>query len=79
MPRHRTHVQLEGLLSIHAVRAVRTALAAVPGVIGAEVSMQGAVLDTESPLDRHALDEALAHAGVRVLSVREERGTLPLL
>ena len=79
MPRHRIHVQLDGLLSIHAVRAVRTALAAVPGVLGAEVSMQGAVLDTESPLDRNALDEALTHAGVRVLSVREERGTLPLL
>ena len=79
MPRHRIHVQLDGLLSIHAVRAVRTALGAVPGVLGAEVSMQGAVLDTESPLDRNALDEALAYAGVRVLSVREERGTLPLL
>ncbi len=79
MPRHRIHVQLEGLLSIHAVRAVRTALAAVPGVLGAEVSMQGAVLDTDAPLDRDALDEALGHAGVRVLSVREERGTLPLL
>ncbi|MFN5583084.1 hypothetical protein [Gemmatimonas sp.] len=79
MPRHRIHVQLDGLLSIHAVRAVRTALAAVPGVLGAEVSMQGAILDAEAPLDRDALDHALGYAGVRVLTLREERGTLPLL
>jgi hypothetical protein len=41
--------------------------------------MQGAILDAEAPLDRDALDHALGYAGVRVLALREERGTLPLL
>lgn len=79
MPRLRIHVQIDGLLSIYAVRAVRTALAAVPGVMGAEVSMKGAVLDADAPLDRAALDDALALAGVRAVQVREEKGMLPLL
>lgn len=79
MSRLRIHVQIEGLLSVHAVRAVWTALAAVPGVVSAEVSMQGAILDTDVPIDRAALSEALSHAGVTVVGVREEKGSLPLL
>jgi copper chaperone CopZ len=72
-------VQIEGLLSVHAVRAVWTALAAVPGVRQAEVSMTGAVLETDAPIDRDLLEEALSWAGVRVTGVQVERGSLPLL
>jgi hypothetical protein len=79
MPRLRVHVQIEGLLSVHAVRAVWTALAAVPGVRQAEVSMTGAVLETDAPIDRDLLEEALSWAGVRVTGVQVERGSLPLL
>lgn len=79
MPRQRIHVQLEGLLSVHAVRAVYTALAAVAGVVGADVSMRGAVLDMEGPLDRRQLEETLALAGVRVVDLRVEKGPLPVL
>ncbi len=79
MPRHRIHVQIDGLLSVHAVRAVWTALTAVPGVVGAEVSMRGAILDTEGPVDRQALEEALAMAGVQLAGMTVEKGQLPLL
>jgi copper chaperone CopZ len=79
MPRLRIHVQIEGLLSVHAVRAVWTALGAVPGVRHAEVSMKGALLDTDGPVDRELLEECLAHAGVRVVGVTVEKGSLPLL
>jgi copper chaperone CopZ len=78
MARQRTHVELEGLVAVHAVRAVRTALAAVPGVDRAEVSMRGAVLEGEGPVDVDALRDALALVGVRVLSLRVERAGLPL-
>lgn len=79
MPRHRIHVQIDGLLSVHAVRAVWTALTAVPGVLGAEVSMRGAILDTEGPIDRQALEESLAMAGVRLVGLTVEKGQLPVL
>ncbi|QJR34131.1 heavy metal-binding protein [Gemmatimonas groenlandica] len=79
MPRQRIHVQLDGLVAVHAVRAVWTALGAVPGVLSAEVTMQGAVLEVEGDLDRPALDAALDAAGVSVRSIRVEARVLPIL
>ncbi|WP_337169679.1 hypothetical protein [Gemmatimonas aurantiaca] len=79
MPRYRAYVEIDGLLSVHAVRAVWTALTGVPGILSAEVSMTGAVLDTETPVDREALATALTLAGVTLRSVREERGSLPIV
>ena len=79
MPRQRIHVQLNGLVAVHAVRAVWTALGAVPGVVSAEVTMHGAVLEVEGELDRAALDAALDAAGVTVRSIRIEARVLPIL
>ena len=79
MPRQRIHVQLNGLVAVHAVRAVWTALGAVPGVVSAEVTMQGAVREVEGELDRAALDAALDAAGVTVRSIRIEARVLPIL
>ncbi len=79
MPRQRIHVQLDGLVAVHAVRAVWTALGAVPGVVSAEVTMAGAILEVEGPLDRVALDMALDAAGVTVRELRVERRVLPVL
>jgi len=79
MPRQRIHVELAGLISVHAVRAVQTALAGVPGIESAQVSMVGAVLDCREPIDEAALVEALSYASVTVRSIRTERGPLPLL
>lgn len=78
MPRQRIHVEIEGLLAVHAVRAVRTALGGVPGVTSAEVSMQGAVLEADTPIDEAVLAEALSWAGVRLVGLRVERAGLPL-
>lgn len=79
MPRQRIHVQLDGLVAVHAVRAVWTALGAVPGLLSAEVTMQGAVLELDGELDRAALDVALDAAGVSVRSIRVEARVLPIL
>jgi hypothetical protein len=79
MTRQRIHVQLDGLVAVHAVRAVWTALGAVPGVRSAEVTMQGAVLDVDGPLDRVALDAALDAAGVSIRALRIEARVLPVL
>ena len=79
MPRQRIHVQLNGLVAVHAVRAVWTALGAVSGVVSAEVTMQGAVLEVEGELDRAALGAALDAAGVSVRSIRVEARVLPVL
>lgn len=87
MPRLRIRVQIDGLVAIHAVRAVRTALAGVPGVVGADVSMAGAVLDVDGPrtgpFDDAAfavsLSAALESAGVTLAGLSIERGGLPLL
>ncbi len=72
-------MQLDGLVAVHAVRAVWTALGAVPGVLSAEVTMQGAVLEVEGDLDRPALDAALDAAGVSVRGIRVEARVLPVL
>lgn len=79
MPRQRIHVQIDGLLSVHAVRAVWTALTAVPGVLHAEVTMLGAVLETEGPVDREVLADSLSLAGVQLRDMTVEKGHLPLL
>lgn len=75
----RIRIELDGLVAVHAVRAVWTALTAVPHVVSAEVSMAGAVLELDGPLDRAALDAAMDAAGVRVTGVTvEQRRMLPL-
>ena len=75
----RVRVELEGLVAVHAVRAVWTALTGVPNVVSAEVTMAGAVLELDGPLDRAALAAALDLAGVRVVAVTvEQRRMLPL-
>jgi copper chaperone CopZ len=78
MSRQRIHVQLDGLVAVHAVRAVYTALGAVPGVLSADVSMQGATIEVEGVLNRAALDEALmreemADVARRIIELRKRR------
>jgi copper chaperone CopZ len=79
MTRQRIHVQLDGLVAVHAVRAVWTALSAVPGLLSAEVTMQGATLEVEGELDRDALAAALDAAGVSIRSIRVDARSLPVL
>ena len=83
MPRQQVHVEIDGLLSVHAVRAVQTALAGVPGIAHAHVSLAGAVLEMEVIPDSERftaqLEAALDAAGVRLVGTRVERAGLPLL
>lgn len=79
MTRQRIHVQIDGLLSVHAVRAARTALGSIPGVESAEVSMRGAVLESKGAVAEAHIAEALALAGLALSSLRTEPAGLPVL
>ena len=78
----RSHLRLhvDGLLGTHAVRAVWTALAAVPGIVSADVSMAGVILEVEGVLDEPLLATALDAAGVRLIGVTvEQTRALPII
>ncbi len=77
--RTRIRVGIDGLTGVHALRAVWTALGAVPGIVSADVTMQGAVLEIEGALDEALLASALDAAGVRLSAVTiEQARVLPL-
>ena len=59
--------------AVHAVRAVETAFAGVPGVTGADVWLGGATVDHDGTVPRAALEDAVALAGCRVVDAHEER------
>ena len=68
----RLRLTLEGMLAVHAKRAVFTALAGVPGVTSAEVELGRATIDCEPQVSEAALRAALDTVGVRLTaSVRE--------
>lgn len=87
LPPRRVFVHLDGLLAVHAARAVHTALAGVPGVRDATVTLAGAELtvdggpetDPGSAAWRAALEAAVALGGGRVRAVAVLPRTLPLL
>ncbi len=79
MTRQRILVQIDGLLSVHAVRAARTALGSLPGVESAEVSMRGAVLESNTALPIAIVADALAAAGLTLAGLRTEPAGLPVL
>ena len=78
-PRTISHLTIRGLTSVHASRAVFTALAGVEGVIQADVTRAGAVVEHDGRADERALREAVTLAGFEVIAVREERRVLPIL
>ncbi len=67
--RTRVTLEIDGLTGIHAVRAVWTALGAVPGIVAAEVAMTGVTLEIEGVLDEATLGSVLEAAGVKLRSV----------
>lgn len=79
LPRRRVFVHLDGMVAVHAARAVHTALAGVPGVHTAEVTLAGAALEVEGALDEGALRAAVALAGVTVRAVEAQPRLLPVL
>jgi copper chaperone CopZ len=74
-----TTLTIGGMRSVHCVRAVYTALAAVEGIARAEVALGRARIEHDGRATADALAAAVAVAGYEVVERREERRTLPLL
>ena len=71
----RTTLRID-LPSIHAVRAVYTALQGVEGIVQADVSRRGAVIEHDGSATAARLLEAVGVAGYDVIEVSEERRRL---
>lgn len=74
-----TTLRLEGMRSVHCVRAAFTALGAVPGIERAEVTMGRAVVEHDGTVTEDALRAALSIVGYTIASASETRRTLPVL
>ena len=74
-----TTLAIEGMRSVHCVRAVFTALAAVEGIAHADVQLGRAVIEHDGRATCAALGSAIAVAGYAVRECREQRRTLPTL
>ena len=64
------------LPSVHAVRAIYTALQGIEGIIQADVSRQGATIEHDGRATAELLREAVGAAGYDVLEVLEEKRRL---
>jgi copper chaperone CopZ len=76
-------LELTGLVAVHAVRAVHTALGAVEGIETARVNMTGAEVEVTGPYDSDtfaaAVRAALEPVGVGLTSITLVQGrSLPL-
>ena len=73
-----TTVSISGMSCSHCVRAVFTALAGVPGIERADVSIGRAVIDHDGTVTPEAIRDAIAVAGYEVADVTQNKRTLPL-
>lgn len=71
----RLRLAIEGMLAVHAKRAVFTALAGVEGLTSAEVEMGEAVVHGER-LDEQRIRDVIESVGCRVVRVTRELPTL---
>ena len=74
-----TVLTIRGMVSVHSVRAVFTALAGVGGIERADVSVGRAVVEHDGRVTPEQLAAAVALAGYELVACREERGRLPTL
>ena len=61
-----TRIEIDGMTCDHCVRAVKTALQAIPHVTEARVEIGTAVVVSDAPVSRDALDGALSEEGYRL-------------
>jgi len=73
-----TTVAVEGMTCQHCVRAVFTALAAVPGIDRAEVSIGSARVEHDGSVTVDQMREAIAVAGYAVTDATTNRRVLPI-
>jgi hypothetical protein len=66
---------ITGMRSVHAKRALWTALAGVPGIKSAEVEMGRALLDCDGVVDEGVLRDVISALGLTLASLSRE---LPL-
>jgi copper chaperone len=74
-----TRARIEGMTCQHCVRAVFTALAGVPGIIRAEVSIGVIEVEHEGPVSEESLRTAVELAGYSLAASEQDRRRLPLL
>jgi copper chaperone len=74
-----TTAKIEGMSCGHCVRAVFTALAGVPGVARADVSIGRAAIEHDGTVNPEALREAISIAGYEVTEFTDDRRTLPVV
>lgn len=74
-----TRVRVEGMSCQHCVRAVFTALTAVPGITRADVSIGAVEVEHDGGVTVDRLREAVAVAGYRVSDGETNRRSLNVL
>lgn len=74
-----THLRIAGMSCQHCIRAVFTALTPVPGIISADVTIGGAVIEHDGRATVEVLREAIAASGYEVTSADEEKRRLPIV
>ena len=72
-----TTLTIGGMTSVHAVRAIETALTPVAGITRLEVALGRARIEHDGRATPDALREAVTLAGYEVRELREEREGLP--
>jgi copper chaperone CopZ len=72
-------LDIAGMVAVHSVRAVYTALGGVPGVLTADVTMGHAAIVHDGTATREAVAEAVALVGCELTGWRERRGGLPMV
>ena len=74
-----THAKISGMSCQHCVRAVFTALNAVPGIRRANVSIGGVEVEHDGTVTLERLKEAIAVAGYDVVDGDTNRRVLPTM
>jgi copper chaperone CopZ len=74
-----TRARVSGMTCQHCVRAVFTALGALPGIARAEVSIGAIEVEHDGSVTLAALRDAVSVAGYEVTASSDDRRTLPLL
>ncbi len=73
-----TRLRISGMSCQHCVNAVFTALTPVPGIVSAQVSIGGAVIEHDGRATRELLEAAVESAGYS-LDDAEDTRALPVL
>jgi copper chaperone CopZ len=74
-----TRVAIEGMACAHCVRAVFTGLTAVEGIVRADVSIGGAVIEHDGRASMDSIKRAIETAGYLVKGGTEDRRALPVV